>query len=291
MSTRLQRARPWLGTLVEVRVEAPDLACARNAIEAAFAEVEHVHRCMSFHESGSDLSRLHAAPVGTPVEVDPRTIEVLRCALELAERSEGRFDPSVAGELVARGFLPKPRSPFAPVAGAGWRDVELVDERCVRLLRPLWLDLGGIAKGYAVDRAIERMLACGAYGAWVNAGGDLRVAGPFEEIVHLRGADNTGAAGAVAIRDAALATSAGAAARRRCGDGWTGVHLDGRDKLAVGLFSSASVIASTCMVADALTKMVLAAPAASTQRLLDHYRAQAAAHDTGGGWHFLHAAA
>ncbi|MBS0589932.1 MAG: FAD:protein FMN transferase [Proteobacteria bacterium] len=283
MSAMLQRARPHLGTLVEMRVEAPDEACARAAIETAFVEVAAVHARMSFHTADSDLSRLHAAHVGTQVEVDARTLDVLRCALDLAARSRGCFDPTMAGRLVARGFLPPPRSPFVPDARASWRDVELRDGG-VRLRRPLWLDLGGIAKGYAVDRAIGVLLANGATQALVNAGGDLRVAGPREEIVHLRGAGDAGIAGALALRDAALASSGGAATRRYRDGRWTGVHLDARDGSHVGLFSSASVTAPSCMIADALTKVVFAAPFALARGVLAGYGAQAATHATRRGW-------
>lgn len=278
MNVRLQRARPWLGTLVEMRVEAPAAECAQRAIEAAFVEIEAVHRRMSFHEADSDLSRLHAAPVGTIVAVDARTVEVLRCALDLAERTQGCFDPGIARELVASGFLPKPRSPFVSDAHANWRDVELIGDDRVRLHRPIWLDLGGIAKGYAVDCAIAALRAQGATQALVNAGGDLRVAGPREEVVHLRGADGAGIAGAVALRDAALASSAGAATRRRHDGRWIGVHLDGRDRSAVGLFAAASVVAPTCMIADALTKIAFAAPPALTRNVLAGYGAQVVIH-------------
>jgi len=291
MSVELRRARPLLGTLVEVRADAGDERTARRAIQAAFAEVEIVHRRMSFHEPDSDLSRLHAAPIGTAVALDPRTVEVLRCALELAELSGGCFDPCIAGILVSRGFLPEPRSPFAPDLAAGWRDVELIDGRHVRLHRPLWLDLGGIAKGYAVDRAIDRLQGCGVDGALVNAGGDLRVAGAVEDVVHLCGADNVGVVGAVAIRNAAVATSAGVATRRRCGTGWIGTHLDGRDGRVVGLFSSATVIAPDCMIADALTKIAFAAPPEMTRRLLVRYGAQAAFHEQEQGWRLADRAA
>lgn len=278
MNAPFRRARPWLGTLVEMQVVAPDEACARRAIEAAFAEIEAVHRRMSFHEADSDLARLHAAPVGTAVEVDSRTSAVLRCALELAERSDGCFDPSIAGKLVTNGFLPPPHSPFVPDEQASWRDIELIDGDRVRLRRPLWLDLGGIAKGYAVDRAIAALLTHGATQALVNAGGDLRVAGPCEEIVHLRGADDAGTSGAVAIRDAALASSAGAATRRYRDGRWTGTHFDGRSGRNVGQFRAASVIAPSCMMADALTKIALAAVPARARRLFTHYCAEAIVH-------------
>lgn len=283
MNVSVQRARPRLGTLVAMRVEGLDEARAVAAIDAAFVEVQTVHRCMSFHESASDLSRLHAAAVGTAVEVDTRTVEVLHCALEIAELSAGCFDPTIAAQAVAWGMLPRPDSPYAPDPRANWRDIELIDGSRVRLRRPLWLDLGGIAKGHAVDRAIDVLIEAGATQAMVNAGGDLRVAGPREEIVHLRGACAAGAAGVVAIANAALASSSGLTTRKRHHGRWVGAHLQGRTRAPVGTFSSATVIAQRCMIADALTKVVLAEPALA-QRVLAAYGAQVATHSARHGW-------
>ncbi len=290
MSIGVRRARPCLGTLVEMRVEGLDEARAVAATEKTFAEIQAVHRCMSFHESASDLSRLHAAEVGTVVEVDLRTAAVLRCALEVAEVSAGCFDPTIAAQAVAWGMLPRPDSPFAPDPLANWRDIELLDGDRVRLRRPLWLDLGGIAKGYAVDRAIDVLLEAGAAQAMVNAGGDLRVAGPREEIVHLRGAC-LDAAGVVAIANAALASSAGLTTRKHRHGRWVGAHLHGRTKAPVGTFSSASVIADRCMIADALTKVAFAAEPALAQRVLAAYGAQVATHSARHGWRGLGLAA
>jgi FAD:protein FMN transferase len=110
-------------------------------------------------------------------------------------------------------------------------------------------------------------------------------------VVHLRGAGRTGVSGAVSIADAALASSSGAVDRRRTPRGWVGAHLDGRRGLPVGTFSSASVIAPTCMVADALTKVVLAASAPVARRVLAHFDAQAATHSARHGWRQWDAAA
>src|SRR5690348_10923862 len=112
MTSRLQRARPALGTLVEVRVEGLEQGHAAAAIDAAFAEIGAVQRCMSFHEIGSDLSHLHRQRVGTPVRVDARTREVLEWALQIAAASGGIFDPTIAAQQVARGLLPQPESAF-----------------------------------------------------------------------------------------------------------------------------------------------------------------------------------
>ena len=285
MSVNLQRARPWLGTLVEVRVQAPDDACARRAIEAAFGEVQAVHRCMSFHEADSDLSRLHAAPLGNAVVVDARTIEVLRCALDLAESSQGLFDVGIGGLLVEYGVLPRPVSPFVPDPQANWRDIELIGDDRVCLHRPLWLDLGGIAKGYAVDRAVAALRAQGIEQGVVNAGGDLRCFGGNAERVLLQ---HLGGAGQplIELADAAVATSVVDATRARAGRRVPGMHANARLRCPVRAHRAVSVVASSCLVADALTKLVLADVRVAT-RLLRRHAASACLRDGRRGWRVL----
>ena len=274
MTAVVHRARPGLGTLVEMRVEGLDEAAALHAIEAAFAEVARIHRLMSFHAADSDLARLHRARVGTRVRVDARTREVLACALRVAEASGGVFDPTVAGEQVARGYLPRPDSLFVPDPQANWRDIELADTATV-LHKPLWIDLGGIAKGYAVDRAIAVLIAAGAAQVRVNAGGDLRIAGARSETVHVR--DAHGRIEAVAeLADAAIATSCGG----------TAAHLHGVNRRAIDGAVTASVVALDCMLADALTKVVLACGKACSG-LFEEFGADACLHDERHGWrHF-----
>lgn len=280
----IRRARPWLGTLVEIRVGGLAGREALAAIEAGFAEVAAVHRRMSFHGADSDVSRLHRAPVGRALRVDARTHEVLAAALELARESAGRFDPTVAPHLVARGLLPRPPHAVEPDPQAGWRDVELLDGSRVRLHRAVWLDLGGIAKGYAVDRALDALRAAGAIAACVNAGGDLRRYGTAPEAVRL---DHANALGAplVELGDAALATSVVAARepgrrRRAC------THLDARNGRGLRARRAASVVAARCMLADALTKVVLADLRVGA-RLLRRHGASACVHDGTGGWRLL----
>lgn len=283
----LRRARPGLGTLVEIRVEGLCEGAAVRALDAAFAEVQQVQRCMSFHAVDSDLSRLHAAAPGRAVRVDARTAAVLDAAQAVSRESEGVFDVSVAGELVRRGLLPAPRSPFLPDPAAHWRDIELLDARHVRLRRALWLDLGGIAKGYAVDRAIDILAAHGASHAVVNAGGDLRVHGARGEAVYLRVAGGLTQTPQLELAAAALASSAG--------DGRAGPkprpHLHGVTRQALRGAASASVVADRCIIADALTKVVLAAPAALARRVLGTFGAEACVHDPVQGWQRLGQAA
>lgn len=257
----IRRARPLLGTLVEIAVDAHDETSALRAIGAAFAEIGAVHGCMSFHAPDSDLARIHRAPVGQAVDVDARTMEVLRCALRVAEISRGAFDPACAAHAVACASLPRPVSAYTPDRGASWRDVELVDDVQVRLRRSLWLDLGGIAKGYAVDRACAVLRDHGIVQSCVNAGGDLRVAGARAERIALRILPQS-APRIIELADGAVASSAATSILRA--DGTTPQSVIG-----------ASVVAPDCMSADALTKVVLAAPARIARACLALFDAQA----------------
>jgi thiamine biosynthesis lipoprotein len=280
----IARARPWLGTIVAMRAGGLAEADALAAIERAFAEIAQIHRCMSFHEPGSDLSRLHRAG-GDAVAVDPRTFDVLSRALAFARESDGLFDPGIARQLVDWALLPTPELAGVVDVDASWREIELLDDGRVRLRRPLWIDLGGIAKGYAVDRALAILRAAGCTHASVNAGGDLARFGESGERVVL---DPGGEENHVMIdlRDGAVATSAGGALAHRVRGRWRGAHLDGRTRRAVGIRQSVSVVASSCCTADALTKIVLA-DARVAAKLLRAHDAKAWAFDARRGWRAL----
>ena len=283
MNTRLRRCRPLLGTLVEIRIEGLSDAAATAAIDAAFAEIEQVHRLMSFHEPHSDLSRIHRASPGTIVAVHERTSEVLALARQLSQTTRGVFDITIAAALVQCGALPRPASPYEPDAAARWSDIELLPEDRLRLRRPLWLDLGGIAKGYAVDRAVDVLHRHGATQIAVNAGGDLRVSGSRGEGIFLRDGDGRiGSTPDLELHHGAIATSTAAG----------GVHIDGSTRLPVGRRRTVSVLASRCVLADALTKVVLAHNGGiATSQVLAECDAQACVHDDAHGWQPLERAA
>ena len=148
-----------------------------EAIDAAFAVIDKVHRLMSFHDPDSDVSRLNREACKRHVAVDPWTYQVLETAIELNRESSGVFDMTVASLLQQRGLLPRGAGDPAPAAdritAAG--AVELLGDRRVRYRHPgITIDLGGIAKGFAVDRALDVLRGCGLVRGLVNAGGDLR---------------------------------------------------------------------------------------------------------------------
>jgi thiamine biosynthesis lipoprotein len=264
------RARPLLGTRVDIRVDGLAEMQANAAIDAGFAAIGEIHRLMSFHEPASDVSRLNRDAVLGPVRVSAQTFAVLARAQEISEASGGLFDISTARQLVAWDYLPRPAGP-APAVQASWRDILLADDMSVRFARPLWIDLGGIAKGYAVDRAIQAMNLGPTVQCIVNAGGDLRVAGPRAERIALRvpfvteqtSAPPLASEGipAIEIADGSLASSSGREHARERDGGIVGPHVDGVSGGSTGTNRFVSVAAADCVVADALTKVVMAAGA------------------------------
>lgn len=272
----VQRAQPWLGTLVSIRVTAePDLAT--RAISAAFAEIGKIHQRMSFHDPASELSRLNTRAHREPQTVSARLHRVLSVSLALAHATGGSFDPTIGRRLVEQGRLPAPAGD-APDPDAGWRDVALDRAGRVRFRRPLWLDLGGIAKGYAVDRAIACLRRQGVASAVVNAGGDLRSFGPPHRVWVRDPADPGNSLPLLEIGNAAVATSAG----------YFNDHpphsaiVDPRTGVGLGDDSSVTVCARRAIWADGLTKAVLADPAGSLP-LLRRLGASAVLLDRNGG--------
>lgn len=263
------RARPLLGTIVAIRAEG---GASQAALDAAFAEIEAVHCAMSFHDAASEVSCLNREASRAPQRVGARLWRVLRAALALARASAGRFDPAIAGRLVESGHLPAPQDAPAPQEQACWRDVELLPQQRVRFLRPLWLDLGGIAKGYAVDRAVAVLRMHGVCAGAVNAGGDLRVFGEASKTIRVRDlCEPTRTHALLRLRDGAVATSAGYFSANARGS----ALVDPGGGARLGGDVSVSVCAPRAIWADALTKVVLVDPDAATP-LLRRLRAQAA---------------
>jgi thiamine biosynthesis lipoprotein len=281
--------RPLLGTLVEIRAGGPE-SHVKDSIAAAFAAIERVQRLMSFHDAGSDVSRINAALVGCEVAVDRETYCVLQHALDLGHRSNGAFDITIAPSLVAAGFLPYPRlgghfqSPASgdDIESARFSDLELLPASSVRWRKKGWIDLGGIAKGYAVDVAVSALRSQGITHGLVNAGGDLRGFGERPWPIHIRAPDQpTMLLDVGSLCDAAIATSAGYFCNTRGASTMLAPIVDPVRRRCVVWNASISVVASHCMTADALTKVVRLAPAA-LPALLDHYDAQAVIVDANG---------
>ena len=240
-----RQARPLLGTLVEVRASSASAMAFDVAADAAFDAIAQVHGLMSFHDAGSDLRRIARAHAGERLSVHPHTAAVLRRAQRWARASGGAFDAGCAARAVARGWLPAPTD-GAPPGDLPFEDALEVDGHQVIVHAPVWLDFGGIAKGYAVDLAVAALQRTGLTAGVVNAGGDLRVFGALEETVLVRSPFDAAELWPIAaLRDSACATSASGA-------------VVSRQPLTSDAAAprSVTVLAPTACAADALTKIV-----------------------------------
>jgi FAD:protein FMN transferase len=247
-----KRLRIALGTWVAIEARALRPEDEQPAIEAAYAAIGAVEAHMHPTRPGSDLTALNSAPLHTPVEVRPDTWHLLKLAQRLYVLTEGVFDPCLPSHP---GRLP---------------DVEIgseeEEEPTVICHAPIRLDLGGIAKGHAIDRAVAALDAMGCQSGLVNAGGDLRVFGDRRETVLLRrGADFH----PMELENAALAVSDLDAAER------PEEHQGYYNHVSPSVTQRyAAVVAQEAAIADALTKCVLLCPSDTAARVLLEFEAQ-----------------
>jgi thiamine biosynthesis lipoprotein len=219
---------------------------------------------MSAHDPDSDVSRISRAPPGSCMRVDPWTHEVLRRAQELHLGTDGLFDCAVAPVLMKSGHLP---CHATAIPEGSLADLELLPDGIVRVRRAVALTLDGIAKGYAVDRAVQALLHTGVPAGAVNAGGDLRLFGERAEPVHVRDPRSPGRFIHIGdLRNAAVASSAGYFA--------VSPLVDPRNMQFVDAPCSVTVIAADCTTADAFTKPCLL-DCAYASRIAARFGAQA----------------
>jgi len=273
-SASVRRACPLLGTYVDISAAGSDSRDLVSAVDAALAAVEKIHRLMSFHDPESDVSRLNREAALGSVAVDPWTWRVLDAAVDLHRRSNGAFDITVAPVLQDLGLLPSGEGRGEP-ARAPPDTIELMSDRRVRFRHPgTRIDLGGIAKGFAVDRAVETLRMGNATSGLVNAGGDLAAFGPNAQTIHLRDPrDPTRSIGAVDIRDEALASTGGHFDPFASTEIAPSAVIDPQAR-APARTIGATVRAPTCLLADALTKVVMIEGEAAAA-LLDQFAAAA----------------
>jgi thiamine biosynthesis lipoprotein len=178
-----QREEAIMGTRVAVELWSEDAALAERAMDAVIDEMRRTDELMSTYKPESQLSQVNAHAFERPVKVDAGIIEVVTRAFEFSRLSDGAFDVTYAsvGYLYDYRARQRPTGEQISVAlpAVDWRQVQ-VDPKAntIRFLKPgMRIDLGGIAKGYAVDRSIELLRGLGIRHAMVNAGGDTRLLG------------------------------------------------------------------------------------------------------------------
>jgi thiamine biosynthesis lipoprotein len=180
------QSRVAMGSLLTVTVWTTDEPAAKAAIAQVFGEFERLEDLMSTWRAGSDVLRLNAAAGKGPVRLSPEVLEVLAIARHYSELTGGNFDVTFAAlsglwrfDQDLDGVVPEPAAVAARLPLIGWQDL-LVDAAAGtgQLRRKgMSVNLGGIGKGYAVDRATAILRRHGFKDFLVQAGGDLYVAG------------------------------------------------------------------------------------------------------------------
>jgi thiamine biosynthesis lipoprotein ApbE len=271
-----RRLRVALGTWVAIEAKAQAPSIEQGAIDAAYAAMSVVESQMHPHREGSDIARINSAPLHTPIEVQPDTWRLLQLARRVYDLTEGVFDPCL------------------PTRPGRLQDVEVGSEPVLTRHAPVALDLGGIAKGHAIDRAIEKLRELGCSAGLVNAGGDLRVFGDQEQTILLRQSVGGGATlpgggpGGSTCVGGGSSTSAIYRQLQLSNAALAVSDLDATERPAEhqGYYNRAhrpgqpanrryaAVVAKSAATADALTKCVLLCPDDCTARALSELEAR-----------------
>ena len=259
---RFEYVEPEMGVDFHLKFYAPNRPEAERIAKAAYARVEELNGIFSDYDPGSELSRLGRAPVGESIAVSPELFDILQRAQVLARDTRGAFDvtagPSVGfwRQARKRGQMPRVEELHAAQKRVGYQQLSLnAVNRTVSLRAAnLQLDLGGIAKGYAVDEAMAVLKANGIARAYVAADSDLLTSGPPPDKVgwkiELRNVDEFGNLypRTVFLKHIALSTS---------GDTQQFVEINGRryshivdPRTGIGLTSRIQV---TVMSSDSVT--------------------------------------
>jgi len=246
--------------LVAVLPPGMDKAEANAALNDATAALRWIEILMSTALNHSELARFNAAGIG-PFAFGRETLQVLGAAQRLYEGSGGAFDVTCgplimlwqkAGEL---GRLPAPEEIRSARAASDWRGLIFDDRGIFKKEEGLKIDLGGIAKGYAIDRAMERLAGAGCEGGLVDVGGDIRCFGtPMETNLWQIGVKHPFEADApfarLGIASGAVCTSGNYSRFVEIEGKWYSHIIDPRTGLPAGAAASVTVAAPTAMAAD-----------------------------------------
>lgn len=259
-----------MGVDFRIRLYGPDSMVANKAAKAAFARIEQLNAALSDYDEASEVRRLCDLSTGKPTKVSRDLFVVLEAAQQLSVATDGAFDVTV-GPLTKlwrrarrQKELPDPKLLAEAREAVGFRFVILNREaQTVTLTKPnVRIDLGGIAKGYAVDEALKVLADHGINRAMVDGSGDMAIGDPPPdrdawtiEVAALDQSDTLSAA-TLKLKNCGVATS---------GDAFQHIEIAGRKyshivdpKTGLGLSESSSVtiIAPTGLTADSLASAV-----------------------------------
>ena len=244
----MTRCLPLLGSFVEIYIQA-DISDGEliKTSQKAFEVVKLIHHKMSFHDPLSELSAINKEAFNKSIKLSDMTTDVIGFALKLSTLTDGVFDITTAPLLMQNDQIPKHTD--LQMNNIGFKDITL-EENYIQFKKPLTLDLGGIAKGYAVDKALEiiqNTITGKLQQAYVNAGGDLKYFNWQNENVLIPTVDKV--TSLVKMLNASVATSS-SYYKYRCSDIYHPLT-----RQPANFEKTVSVFSESCMQADGLTKV------------------------------------
>jgi thiamine biosynthesis lipoprotein len=271
----VHQQRYAMGTMFDIIVYHASRPEAERAMQKALAEVVRLDQVMSHYKADSDLAKLHREGRGAPVPVEPSLYDVIQESIRFSRYSAGAFDATIAPLLrvwktaSAEGRKPSANEIAAARRCVGYEQIEAIAPDRIRLRSAcVELDLGGIGKGYAVDRAIAVLKAEGIRYGLVNAGGSSITA--IDAPPGAKGwAVTVGAGKVLLLRDSSMSTSEqnGEILDPRTGSPAAIAIPTGRDS---GL-AAVSVITRSGTAADALSTALVIVPIAEGMKLLERF--------------------
>jgi len=245
-----------LGTYVEVSIQADlPFEVIADLSKKAFETIESVQDALSFHNSQSELSEINKLAHIRPLKMSKHMTNVMHFSLTLSEQSKGIFDPTVAPELIKQKLLPD-HYHNAKSVHSSWENIEL-EKDTIHFQKPTLIDLGGIAKGYAVDKAYQTIRSHHAakqknsvIRVVINAGGDLIDSSWKNQKVDLRHPHTAHPYKKIQMQNLAMATTS------YCYQGVGKNPLkDPLSRKPINLKGNVTIFADQCIVADSLTKI------------------------------------
>ena len=270
-----------MGTMFDIAAYHASRSQAERAIEVAMAEIVRLDHVLSHFDPESDLSKLVRQRRAGPVDIDPALYDVLSQSLEISRRSGGSFDVTI-GPLVrvwqtaqTTGQPPSPEAIARAKRCVGYEKVHLLPPDRVQLDSDcLSIDLGGIGKGYAVERAMQILQGAGLKHVVVNAGqSSIATSGHPPErtgwLVDL-GVDGS-ALGRIELRNSSISTSRQGRVPMREGERGYGDIIDPARGKPVESSVTVIVRAPSATHADALSTTLLLLPVAEGKRVLEGF--------------------
>ena len=263
---RLIYMQSMMGTRFIITLYSDDKTKAAAAAKAAFQYAADVNTACSDYDVTSELMKLNAAPHNQPVPITPLLLDVLSRGLEIAEQTNGAYDPTLGHHSYnwrmarKKGTLPSTEKITQAKVASGWRHliVDPTTHSATKRIPHMRLDLGGIAKGYAADGMLKILADHAITRACITAGGEVRLGEPppdrpgWNVSLKTLDAQHQLSPAVMTLSNCSVSTS---------GDLYQSVSIDGQQyshivnpSTGLGLTSrvSATIIADSATLTDAL---------------------------------------